>query len=445
MIRGVAACLAAALVATACAADRPVSAPLADWPTYHLDVGRSGVLAGSERFQSAGWSWGSGALDGDVYASPIVAGGLVVVATENDTLYAFDARSGAPRWSRHLGDPVDASTLPCGDIRPITGITGTPVADPSSGLVYVVAFVRPGRHLLYSVALDGGRVKGSVPIDPPADPPATEQQRGALALASGTVYVPFGGLTGDCGQYHGWVVGAPLSGAAAISYRVPCGRACGLWAPGGPTVDAGGDLWVASGNSDSTTTFDYANAVLRLTPDLGLRDWFAPSDWAALSASDQDLGSISPALLDGGLAWISGKDGTGYLLRRDRLGHAGGQIASTRACPSFGGTSYSAPVLYLACSGEVAAVAVDPAAPAASVTWRTALDSPGSPIVAYGAVWVVETGTGRLTALDPRDGHRLSSYSGRSAMHFATPAAAGGRVYAALGRELVALEVRTSH
>ena len=424
--------------------DSPSTAA-ASWPTYHGDAARTGVLAGpAATFGSAAPAWISGDLDGDVYASPVLAGGLVVVATENDTLYAFDAASGRQRWSRHLAEPVDASTLPCGDIRPVSGITGTPVADAGRGLVYAVAFERPGQHVLYTVGLASGDVRGSTRVDPPGDSPLTEQQRGALALASGTVYLAYGGLTGDCGAYHGWVVGAPVNGGRTISYRVPCHRECGLWAPGGPTVAFGGDLWVASGNSDSTTTFDYGNAVLRLSPDLQLRDWFAPSNWAALSETDQDLGSISPALLDGGLVWSSGKEGTGYLLRQDRLGHIGGQAATGRACPTYGGTAYAPPVLYLECIDGVMAVQVQPSGPSFSTRWQRSLGRPGAPIVAYGAVWVVDTASGRLTALDPADGRQRYAYQGSPAAHFATPAAGGGRVFAALGRKLVALGVRTS-
>ncbi len=413
-----------------------------NWPTYHGDLARSGALAGSTRgFGSPGLDWVTGPMDGDVYASPIVAGGLVLIATENDTVYAFDAASGHQRWSRHLGQPVDASTLACGNIRPVSGITGTPVADAAGQALYVVAFVRPAQHVLYTLDLASGVVRGQRRVDPPGDSPLTEQQRAALTLAGDIVYVSFGGLFGDCGAYHGWVVAAPITGGDLISYQVPCHRACGLWAPGGPTVDEQGDLWVSTGNSDSTSTFDYGNAVLRLSPDLKLRDWFAPSNWAQLNSGDQDLGSISPALLEGGLAWISGKDGTGYLLRRDRLGHIRGQAFSRTVCPTFGSSAYAAPMLYLSCSTSVVAVRIDPTATSFTVSWRQSQDAPGGPILAFGALWVIDTGNGTLAALDPVDGHRLYSYSGGKAMHFVTPAAAGNHVYAALDRKLVAVAV----
>lgn len=409
------------------------------WPTYHGDVARTGVLAGSGGgFGSAGLAWTTDAVDGDVYASPIVAGGMVYVATENDTVYAFDTARGRQRWSRHLGQPIDASTLPCGDIRPVSGITGTPVADSAAQTLFVVAFLQ-GVHMLFGLDLMSGAIRDQRPVDPPGDSPLTEQQRGALTLAGGVVYVPFGGLFGDCGTYHGWIVGARAGGGDLISYQVPCRRECGLWAPGGPTVDEQGDLWVASGNSSSGAMFDYGNAVMRLSPDLKLRDYFAPSNWALLNSGDQDLGSISPVLLDGGLAWISGKDGTGYLLRRDRLGHIGGQAFAHSVCPTYGGSAYNPPSLYLACPGSVVAVRVDPGGPSFSIAWRQGRDAPGAPIVALGAVWVIETGSGNLVALDPRDGHRLFSYPGGRAMHFATPAASGNHVYAALSRKLVAV------
>jgi len=383
--------------------------------------------------------WMTAAMDGDVYASPIVAGGLVFVASENDTVYAFDATSGKRRWAHHLGEPVDASTLPCGNIRPVSGITGTPVADAAGRVLYVVAFVRPAQHVLYTLDLATGVSRGQRRVDPPGESPLTEQQRGALTLSRGTVYVSYGGLLGDCGVYHGWVVGAPVAGGDLGSYQVPCHRACGLWAPAGPTVDQQGDLWVASGNSDSTSSFDYGNTVLRLSPDLKLRDWFAPSNWAQLNSGDQDLGSTSPALLEGGLAWISGKEGVGYLLRRDRLGHVGGHAFSGAACATFGSSAYVAPMLYLSCRTAFIAVRVDPGATSFSVSWRQSRDAPGGPILAFGALWVIDTGSGTLVALDPTDGHRLYSYNGGSAMHFVTPAAAGDHIYAALDRKLVAV------
>ena len=394
------------------------------------------------------FDWSTATLDGDVYASPIVARGLVIVATENDTVYAFDAVRGTPRWKRHLGTPVAASSLPCGNIQPVSGITGTPVADPGPGVVYVVAFEQTGghaQHVLYALDLTSGSGGGRV-VDPPGASPLTHQQRGALALANGFVYVPYGGLFGDCGAYQGWVIGAPAgasqsaSSGALIGYKTPCERECGIWAPGGPTVDSSGDLWVATGNGEPTSRFTDANSVLRLSPNLRLQDFFAPSNWASLSAGDTDLGSISPVLVGDSLVWMSGKEGKGYLLRRNHLGGIGGQAFAAQACVAWASAISVGQTVYLACSGAVTAVRVDTSGPSFSIAWQHSMDSPGGMIVVCGSLWTVDTGSGTLYALDQANqGRQRFSYAGGSAQHFATPAAATGHVYAALGGKLVAI------
>ena len=427
--------------------------PAVDWPTYLGDAARSGLPPGpaaAARTPSTQpcFDWATAGLDGDVYASPIVADGLAIAVTENDTVYAFDALRGVQRWKRHLGTPVPASSLPCGDIQPVSGITGTPVADVARGRLYVVAFQENGgraQHVLYDLALTSGSGGGQV-VDPPGASPLTHQQRGALALANGYVYVAYGGLFGDCGAYQGWVVRVPAESGTGGSagrlsgYRVPCDRECGIWAPGGPTVDASGDLWVATGNGVPVSHFTDANAVLRLSPDLRLLDVFAPSNWASLSESDSDLGSISPVLVGDSLVWISGKEGKGFLLRRNHLGGVGGQAYSGTACPSWSSAVYVAPMVYLACSGSLTAVRVDATRPSFSVAWQHAIDSPGGTIVACGQLWTIDTAGGTLYELDKaKGGNQRFSYAGGSAQHFATPAAAGGRVYAALGGKLVAI------
>src|SRR6266511_3940357 len=109
------------------------------WVTYHGDRTRSGVARGPT-IQNVQRTWTSPTLDGDIYAEPLAIGSRVIAATENDSVYALDASTGRVVWRTNLGTPVQSSTLPCGNISPTSGITSTPVADPSTGLIYAAAF-----------------------------------------------------------------------------------------------------------------------------------------------------------------------------------------------------------------------------------------------------------------------------------------------------------------
>ncbi|HLH27632.1 MAG TPA: PQQ-binding-like beta-propeller repeat protein, partial [Acidimicrobiales bacterium] len=177
-----------------------------DWATYHGDGARTG--AASVPVSTPPRSLWTAHVNGAIYAQPVAASGLVVVATERDVVVALDAATGAVRWSTPLGSPVAGSSLPCGDIDP-SGITGTPVV--AGGVVYVAAFVAPAHHVLFAIDLLTGAIREQSPVDLPGLSPTVEQQRGALTVANGRVYVPFGGLYGDCGQYKGGVVGATLA------------------------------------------------------------------------------------------------------------------------------------------------------------------------------------------------------------------------------------------
>src|SRR5436190_18288729 len=138
------------------------------WPTYHRDLARTGNDPQAARVTRVRPAW-SAAVDGDVYAEPLVAGGRVIAATENDSLYAFNAATGRRLWRTHLGSPVDGSTLPCGNIDP-SGITSTPAIDTAKKLVYAVGFLAPARHELAALDLNTGRIRWRRAIDPPADP-----------------------------------------------------------------------------------------------------------------------------------------------------------------------------------------------------------------------------------------------------------------------------------
>ncbi len=293
-----------------------------DWLTYHHAADRRGVAGDQAPIGDVRKAWTSPVLDGKVYAQPLIAGDQVVVATEGNSLYAVDRASGKTRWRTAFGAPVPGKSLPCGNIDP-SGITSTPVIDPASRTIYAVAFLVDGpHHELYAVDLDTGATRWHRPIDVPGLNPSVEQARGALLLSAGRIYVPYGGLAGDCGPYKGAVASVAADGAGDLtSYIIPTTREGGIWTPGGPTADGTGKLLITSGNTESTSDFDYGNAVIRLTPGLVAEDYFSPANWLELNRTDGDLGSLGPALLPDGRILIAGKDGTGYLLDREHLGH----------------------------------------------------------------------------------------------------------------------------
>jgi outer membrane protein assembly factor BamB len=401
----------------------PRPAPSGDWVTYH-DVGaRSGAVAAGPPLGRVRRMW-TAPVDGAVFAEPLVVGGRVIVATENNSVYAFDAVSGSRLWAAHLGTPVAGGSLPCGDIDP-SGITSTPVADARSGVIYTVIYRSGFRHVLVALDASTGAVRWERSIDPPGGDFETEQQRAALALSEGRVYVSYGGLFGDCGSYHGWVVGAPASGpnGPLVTYQVPSQNEGGIWAPSGPAVDAAGNLYVATGNGNSSS-FDYGNAVIRLTPALLPVSFFAPTDAGALNLSDSDLGSTGPLLLPGSRVFIIGKSGVGYLLDARDLGGIGNGLASVDIGAAFGGDAYAAGTIYVPTVDGIVAVAVD--GDTLREIWRQGA-APLPPIVAGPAVWAI--GDGVLYQLDLRTGSvRYSASVGQTA-HFATPTASGGRIY----------------
>ncbi|MFN2517653.1 MAG: PQQ-binding-like beta-propeller repeat protein, partial [Jatrophihabitantaceae bacterium] len=197
---------------------------LPDWPTYYGNAARSGVSTTMPAAHGAPRLDASLTLDGAVYAAPIVAGARTIVATENNTVYAFQA-TGRPVWHRHLGAPSPKGERGCGNIDPL-GITGTPVFDEPSGLVFVAAeYGGPPRHELVALDVTDGSVRWHRSIDLPGVETAAMQERGALTVTAGRVWVPFGGQDGDCGGYRGRVVGLALDGSGRpLVFTVPSTR-----------------------------------------------------------------------------------------------------------------------------------------------------------------------------------------------------------------------------
>ncbi|MGN6406347.1 outer membrane protein assembly factor BamB family protein [Sinomonas sp.] len=406
-----------------------------DWPTYHRDAARTGEAPSSPALGTLRDSW-SAPLDGAVYAEPLVVHGQVIAATEANTVYALDASDGHVVWKRNLGSPMPLSALPCGDIDPL-GITGTPVYDPATGLVFAVAELSGGRHVLVGLDAADGSLVVQREVEPPNGHRLAYQQRAALALLNGRVYIAYGGLYGDCSEYTGTVLSVPTSGDGPIdSYVVPTAREGGIWAPGGPAVD-GARLLVGVGNGESTTTYDGSDSVLSLDASLKRTDFFAPSGWAQENASDTDLGSMTPVRV-GPYVYMNGKSGTGYLLAADHFGGIGGEAAKAQVCRAFGAPAVTGMTAYVPCRGGLQQVNVTSPA-GIRLGWRFPLGAAGSPVTGGGAVWVIDYDTGDLYALDPGDGHVRQHMQLGPVPHFVTPAISAGRVFVGTLKGVTAL------
>lgn len=332
--------------------------------------------------------------DGQIWAQPLYLPNIdipeqgthdvVYFATAHNTVYAYDAdAAGPPLWSLNLGPSVpsstyDTATRTYADIAPEIGIIGTPVIDPSSGTLYVVAATLENGVCYYRLhALDtaagtekfgapvaiGGTVAGNAEDGTDGVVtfnPAQHIQRPALLLLNGVVYVAFGSH-GDEGIWHGWIMGYNASNVqqqTAVFNTTPNGYGGSLWDSGrGLSADAQGNIYAVTANGTTDESTDYSENVLRLTANLEVADWFAPSDATLLNDDDGDLGSSGAVLLPGNLLLTGGKQGLAYLLNSAQLG---GAVANdTQTLQSFPAASVGiynmavwdrsgGPVLYMA-------------------------------------------------------------------------------------------------
>ncbi|HTX63743.1 MAG TPA: PQQ-binding-like beta-propeller repeat protein [Acidimicrobiales bacterium] len=411
------------------------------WVRYHAETDGAGVATESLDLSKPSPAWHSPRLDGAVYGEPLEATGRVVVATENDTVYALAADSGAVLWSTHVGTPVPSGDLPCGNIAPSVGITGTPVIDLARSEVFAVADELVGgtpAHHLVGIDLYTGKVLLNRVVDPPGAEAAAILQRTGLDLDGGRVVFGFGGNYGDCGPYHGWVVSVPADGdGPTLRYdtvTLPGDHQGAVWMGGAaPEVAQHGDIWVATGNGAATSgTFDDSDSVVELSPSLHRIAIFAPGDWGADNADDRDLGSTAPALLSDGDVVQVGKSYTAYLLRASKLGGVGGQISSTPVCDGTdadGGDAVDGDVVYVACQAGLEAL--DAGTAKLTVRWDAArtvgsnADPDKPPIVAGGLVWSI--GGDTLFGIAPASGRAVVRLDvGSNDNDFPTPSVADG-------------------
>ncbi len=367
--------------------------------TYHNDGARSGANTREFALTPANVNTASfGKLfscpvDGAIYAQPLWIPNLtingaqhnvVIVATQHDSVYAFDADTSPclTLWRASLLDAAHGATAgetsvpsgtasglvsPIGNVKPEVGITGTPVIDLASKTLYVVsktavANALPIYQRLHGLSLlDGTERSGSpaaidnsIHVAGTGDGSSSGQvhfdtqthfQRPGLALVNGVVYIAFASHE-DVDPYHGWILGFNAStyalvanGALNVTPNQVAGKTYsrgGIWMSGGaPAVDAGNNLYLSTGNG----TFDadsggsnYGDSTLKLSTGAGLAvaDWFTPADQDMLDLADHDHGAGGAVLLvnagGGNYVVVAGKEGTLFVLPQNSLGHYGASM-----------------------------------------------------------------------------------------------------------------------
>lgn len=419
----------------------------------------------------------NGAISGEVYAQPLYIengpGGhaMVIAVTTSNNVYALDAVNGSVIWQDRMGTPVLLSQMPCGDIDSY-GIIGTPVVDLPSRTLFLDATTRPvtgttNRHLIFALNVDTGTTNAGWPVDVNAMAKlattnfvtTAQGERGALLVLGTNLYVPFGGLAGDCGTYHGWIVGVPLNQPTNVLAWCSGANEGGAWSVGGVASDDGIHPFIATGNTGGASTWSGGEAILRFQPGpvfSGLtNDYWAPTNWLTLDQADTDIGGCGPLIVNvpgatpPQLVVSLGKDGNGYLLNRTNLGGVSVPLAKA---PLLGlmieaaATYQTTQGVYVAftASSKAAAFRIVPGnPPTISLIWNVALSGRGSPFVTStdgtnnSIVWVIGSeGDQRLHGYNGDTGATIFNGGGANELmtgtrRFNTGIAARGRIYIA--------------
>jgi len=450
-------------------------------------------------------------LDGLAYTAPLYVANLgipnqgvhnvVYVATEHDSVYAFDADGLVqnPLWQVSFINPPNVETVPAADsgvpdIGPEIGITGTPVIDPASGTLYVVAKTKEvvnntttyvqrlhaldlatgaeklGGPVVIQASVAGsgdGTLNGQVSFDP-----LRENQRPALLLLNGVVFVAFASH-GDQPPYHGWILGfdATTLQQVMVYNATPNGSAGGIWhSGGGLAADSAGNIYFITGNGTfdaDSGGLDYGDSIVKVSPSGVVLDYFTPHDQGNLNAHDLDLGSGGPLLLPDQSGTMphflvtAGKNGTVYLVNRDNMGQYNpntDQVPQALAIlpgGTFATGNFKAPVYFSgsvyfgAVSDPIRALQLSGAVLSATTVSAETYNFPGAAMAisangnTHGILWAVERPDGStpgiLHAYDATNlGNELynSNQSGSRdtldvATKFTPPVVVNGRVFIA--------------
>ncbi len=342
------------LLASLCVLSTPAMAQV-DVLTQHNDNARTGanlhetVLTPANVNKAHFGMLFKRVVDDQVYSQPLlvtnlsVNGGthdVVYVTTVNNSVYAFDANdadSSAPLWHVNFGTPANLhdANFGCTDINGQMGIIGTPVIDKAKGVLYVVALTKVGdtfMQRLHELDLATGADLPQSPATIQAADfnPLMQNQRPALALANGMIYI---GYASHCDRqpYHGFLMAydAQTLQRKAVFNTSPTGSEASIWQSGqAPAVDNDGNVYVVTGNGSWDGVNNFSESFLKFTPDLKLLDWFTPTNHFKLDSTDMDLNSSGATLIPGThLVLGGGKQGVMYLLDTRNFGHLGDEHA----------------------------------------------------------------------------------------------------------------------
>jgi uncharacterized protein (TIGR03437 family) len=449
----------------------------------------------------------SKSVDGYIYGQPLYLSGVAIpgqglhnvvyVATEHDSVYAFDADSNLPAlWQKSFLNPssgvtsVPASDTHCSQIVPEIGITSTPVIDPQAGTIYVVAMTKESGsyvHSLHALDVTTGAERPGSPVVVQASVPGTGEggnsvvfqarnykQRPGLLLLNGVVYTLWSSHC-DIGTYHGWIIGYDALGLQQVTVynSTPNGNEGSFWTGGAaPAVDAAGNMYVVSGNG----SFDYysfgpdlGESYIKLSTNGGLTvvDYFTPFNYVPLNNSDADTGSAGVVLLgdEAGspahphLMAGAGKEGRIYLLDRDNLGklQSGSDSQIVQSIPNaiksfFGNPAYFNNRIYFCGWGQLQVFPVFNAQMTTTpesrgpdlIQWPGCIPTISANGTSGGIVWALDV-AGLLRAYDANNLSNVLYNSNQNssrdalggAVRFAAPMVANGKVYAGTQTALV--------
>ena len=376
-----------------------------------------------------------GTVTGHVHAQPLyIEGGkngpMVVVVTASNNVYALNPTTGAVIWSRtDIGPPATSDFL-CGNENPV-GIIGTPAVDLASRSLFFNAMKQgtPLKHFIYSLDVDTGATHAGWPVDVSAAVPQFEsrvhEDRGALAVVNGIVYVPYSGYFGDCGDYHGTVVGVHIDNPSTVAAWRTDATGGGIWGHSGVASD-GTNMFVITGNTFTSPGDPWSGgeAIVRLQAGPVFTgnptDFWAPGNWQSLDNSDTDLGGCSAILIDvpgatpSELVLALGKDGNAYLVNRNNLGGVAGPVTSLGVDGTLRGqssatytTAQGTYFVFRAGSSQIKAYKITPTnPPSITFAWQGDQNGQGSP-------WVTTTGgTNDAIVWVVEGDHRVHGYDG---------------------------------